>query len=197
MGKQVEKIHLHLAFSDLKWHLWGFTHLPRRKMNHMILPREGSLSLALIFPPQWLYSKQLLCSLLILLFFLFLGPCLQHTEVPRLGVKLELQLPTNLTATAMQDLSHVCNWQHSSWLHEILNPLNKARDRTPNLVDTDVPRCSSCTHWATMGTPQFYILMLSKKCALGLKPHGAGLWIYHLLALWHCANCYLSLLPCM
>ena len=32
---------------------------------------------------------------------------LQHVEIPRLGVKLELQLPTTATATAMQG-SELC-----------------------------------------------------------------------------------------
>ena len=35
-------------------------------------------------------------------------------EVPRLGVKSELQLPAYSTATATQDPSHVCNIHHSS-----------------------------------------------------------------------------------
>ena len=30
-------------------------------------------------------------------------------EVPRLGVELELQLPTYATATAISDLSHICD----------------------------------------------------------------------------------------
>ena len=34
---------------------------------------------------------------------LFLGLHQQHMEVPKLGVKLELQLSANTTATAMQD----------------------------------------------------------------------------------------------
>ena len=33
----------------------------------------------------------------------------RHMEVPRLGVKSELQLPVYATDTAMQDLSHVCD----------------------------------------------------------------------------------------
>lgn len=36
----------------------------------------------------------------ITLFFFFLGPQVQHVEVPRLGVELELQLPTYAIATA-------------------------------------------------------------------------------------------------
>ena len=53
-------------------------------------------------------------------------------EVPRLGVKseLELQLPAYATATARPDLSHVCNLHRSSWRRQGLNPLSRARDRT-------------------------------------------------------------------
>ena len=39
--------------------------------------------------------------------FFFLGPHLQHKEVPRLGVESELQLPAYTTATATPDLSHI------------------------------------------------------------------------------------------
>ena len=42
----------------------------------------------------------------------FLGLHLQHMEVPRLGVELELQLLGTATATAMQDLSCVCDLYH-------------------------------------------------------------------------------------
>ena len=63
-------------------------------------------------------------------------------EVPRLGVKLELQLPACSTATAMPDLSHVYNLQHSSRQRRILDPLSEARDRTGVLMDTSqVPFC--------------------------------------------------------
>ena len=65
-------------------------------------------------------------------FFLGLHPW--HTEVPRLGVKSELQLPAYDTATATQDLSWVCNLHHSSRHLRILNPLSKAMDRTRNLM---------------------------------------------------------------
>ena len=49
-------------------------------------------------------------------------------EVSRLGVELELQLPT--TATAMPDPSHICDLHHSSQQHRIPDPLSEARDRT-------------------------------------------------------------------
>ena len=44
-----------------------------------------------------------------LFIFALLGPPSEHMEVPRLEVKSELQLPTSTTATAMPDLSRVCN----------------------------------------------------------------------------------------
>ena len=51
-------------------------------------------------------------------------------EVRRLEVKLELQLPAYVTATATWDPSHDCNLHHS----QILNPLSKARNRTRILM---------------------------------------------------------------
>ena len=49
-------------------------------------------------------------------------------------VELELQLPAYTTATATQDMSHVCNRHHSSWQCQIFNPLSKTRDPTRNLM---------------------------------------------------------------
>ena len=57
-------------------------------------------------------------------------------EVPRLGVKEELQLPVYTTATATPDQSYVCDLHHSLWQHQILNPLSEARDQTLILMDT-------------------------------------------------------------
>ena len=64
------------------------------------------------------------CFLLLLLFvFLaFLGPHLWHMDVPRLGVKLELQLPAYTTVTATPDLSPVFDLHSSSRQCQILNP---------------------------------------------------------------------------
>jgi len=69
--------------------------------------------------------------------FLFLGLHLQHMEVPRLGVKSELQLPAYATATAMPDPSCICNLGHRLQQHRILNPLSKAGDWTHILTDDD------------------------------------------------------------
>ena len=57
-------------------------------------------------------------------------------KVSGLEVELELQLPAYTTATAMPDLSCICELHHSSWQHQILNSLNDARDQTHILVDT-------------------------------------------------------------
>ena len=65
----------------------------------------------------------------------FLGLHPEHMEVPRLGVKLELYLLTNPTATATLDPSLVRDLYHSSQQRWILNPLSEARDRTRILID--------------------------------------------------------------
>ena len=57
-------------------------------------------------------------------------------EVPRLGVKSELQLPAYTTAKVTLDLSHVCNLHHIKGKDQILNPLSEARDQTRILMDT-------------------------------------------------------------
>ena len=74
---------------------------------------------------------------------------LRHVEVPRLGVKLDLQLPPYTTATATQDLRCVCDLHHSSQQHPIFNPLREARDWTHILMVTN----QVCYHWATTWIP--------------------------------------------
>ena len=60
--------------------------------------------------------------------FFFFRANLWHMEVPRLGVESKLELLAYTTATATQDLSHICDLHHSSQQRRILNPLSKARD---------------------------------------------------------------------
>ena len=77
--------------------------------------------------------------------FFFLGSHLQHLQVPRLMVELELQLPAYVTDIAIQeshttdtatwDPSSLRDLHHSSWQYQILNPLNEARDRAHTLMD--------------------------------------------------------------
>ena len=57
-------------------------------------------------------------------------------EVPRLVVKLELQLQAYTTATAMPGPSHIFDLCPSLQQHWIFNPLSEARDWTHILVDT-------------------------------------------------------------
>ena len=59
------------------------------------------------------------------------GPHEHHIDVPRLWVKLELQLLAYTT-----DLNHICDLHHSSWQCGILNVLSGARDQTHILMDT-------------------------------------------------------------
>ena len=80
---------------------------------------------------------------------LFLGLHLWHMEVPRLGVKLELQLPVCATATAQRDPSCLCDLHYSLWQCLIPNPLSEVRYRTYNLMDTS----QICFHCAAAGTP--------------------------------------------
>ena len=55
-------------------------------------------------------------------------------EVPRLGVKLELQLPAYTAAIATWDLSHLHHSSRQCW---ILKLLREARDQTLVLMDTN------------------------------------------------------------
>ena len=69
-------------------------------------------------------------------FVFFLGLHPWPMEVPRLGVKSELQLPA-ATATATWDLSCICDLHPSLRHHQILNPRSEAGDRTCILTDTN------------------------------------------------------------
>ena len=61
-------------------------------------------------------------------FFVFLGLHPRYMEVPRLGVKSELEPPVYTTAKAARDPRRTCELCHSSRQHWILNPLSEARD---------------------------------------------------------------------
>ena len=105
------------------------------------------------------------------LFLVFLGPHLQHMEIPRRGVKSELQLLAYIIATAMPDPSCICSLDHSSWQPWILNPLSEARDQTCFLEDAN----QICFLWATMvfkilmkkSAPSFFLYILV--CLLNAK----------------------------
>ena len=85
-------------------------------------------------------------------FFSFLRQYLRHIEVPRLQVTLDLKLQAYATATATPDPSCLCDLQHSSWQHWILNPLSETKDQNHTLKDTSLV----CKCWATIETPFFF-----------------------------------------
>ena len=98
----------------------------------------------------------------IYIYMIFLGLHPQRIEVPRLGVESELELLAYAAGrsepkSAMPDLSCIYNLHHSSWQGQILNPLNKSRDRTYILLDT----IQVHNHCATTGTPYNNILVFS------------------------------------
>jgi len=80
-------------------------------------------------------------SYVFLNFFVILGPHPWHMEVPRLGVELDLQLPSYAIATATLDSRQVFDLHHSSGKCQILNPLSEARDQTHTLMDTSWVCC--------------------------------------------------------
>ena len=57
-------------------------------------------------------------------------------EDPGLRAELELQLQAYTTAITLPDPSYVCDLHQSSWQHQIINPLSKARDQTHIIMDT-------------------------------------------------------------
>ena len=69
--------------------------------------------------------------LVVVFFFVFLGPHPWYMEVPRLESNQRAA-----TATATPDLSCICDLHHSSWQYRILNPLSKARDWIHVLIDS-------------------------------------------------------------
>ena len=91
---------------------------------------------------------------------LLFGPHLRHnTQVPKLGVKSELQLLTYTTGTATPDPSRICNLYHSSWQCRILDPLRG-------------PRIEPASSWILVGfvssAPQWKLLFLFFKLYFSL-----------------------------
>ena len=118
-----------------------------------------------IIPPHFVYW---------LVLFL-LGPYLQPMEVPRLGVKSELQLPTYTTATA--DLSCICDLCCSLRQCQILNPLSEARDRSHILMGSSWV-LNSQSH--NKNSQLFYYILLLLILWRLLCGHRSVWWKYHL-----------------
>ena len=122
----------YLIVLPTSWKLFSITYIIF-KMSFEV----GILSLLffLKFKIQFLQGSPVWClNISKVIFFFFLGLHLQHMEIPRLGIKLELQLLA--TATVTQDPKHICHLHHSSQKCWFLNPLSEVRDWTCILIDT-------------------------------------------------------------
>ena len=108
---------------------------------------------------KWISSYSLwffnLFIFILFVYFYFWGPKSGHMELPRLGLESKPQLPAYATATATQDLSHVCDLYHRSPQCWVLNPLSEARNWTHNLMVTSW----ICVCCATTGTPCIFFLI--------------------------------------
>ena len=107
-------------------------------MRKQVIPLKSPLVLLYVsFLSFWLYY--------LIAFFLpslpsFIPLFLQHMEVPRLKVKLDLKLLAYTTATATPHPSRVCHPHHSSYQCWLFNLLSRARDWTCILMDTSQVR---------------------------------------------------------
>ena len=99
-------------------------------------------------PPNIAYTIIYCCSLRTLFFFLFLWPHPWQKEVPKLGIKLELQLKAYATVRATLELSHICDIYCGFQQYWILNQSSKAKDQTCILTETTL----GSLNWATMGS---------------------------------------------
>ena len=97
---------------------------------------------------DWLLPPFYFIILLYFIFRSFLGSHPWRMEVPRLGIKSELQLLAHTTATATPHPSRICNLCHSSRQCWIFNPVSEAREWTCILMDASQIHF----HWATTGT---------------------------------------------
>ena len=109
-------------------------HLTPELRGMLLCPRAFCMLLQLFvnFRLGTIFYFFLFLLLFVVVVIVFLGPHLQHMEVPRLGVESELQLQAYDTAMAMLVLrlvlSCICDLHHSLWQPQILNPVSEARN---------------------------------------------------------------------
>ena len=105
--------------------------------------------------------KSVFLNSFIFKFFLFrAAPAVYGSS--QVGIKLELHLLVYATAVEMTDLSHIHNLCCSLWQWQILNPLNKARDWTCILMDTNWVLNPLSHNWNSY----FWILLEIKSLSL-------------------------------
>ena len=120
------------------------------------------------------------------LFFFFLQPRLWHMEVPRLGVKWELQLLAYTTAAAIPDPSLICNLCCSLWQCEVFKPLSQARDQTHILMIL----VRFLTRWTIIGTPIEMAVFPAFNWFCNLIKNHLGISLSHSrLRIWCCHCC--------
>ena len=132
-------------------------------------PASPAVEFCIWLCSKWLRLLIFLCCCLWLqlrFFFFFLGPHLWHMEVPRPGMKSELQLPAYTTLWIRAASVTYVTAQDNVW---ILNPLSKARKRTHILTDASRIRFQE----ATMGTPATQIFNWKPRMSSLLK----GPWL--------------------
>ena len=120
---------------------------------HVLWLSTHSLPKSILHPPSP-YSASMASLRFFCLFACFLGPHPWHMKIPRLGVKLALQLldlPNSHSQSKAGPKPHLPPTPHSSGQCQILNPLSEARNWTHILMDPSWV----CYHWATTGTPHW------------------------------------------
>ena len=108
-------------------------------------------------------------------FFCFLGPHLRHTEVPRLGVELELQLPSYTTGTATWDPGCICDLYTTAHI----NTRSLAHWGRPGMEPTCSWMVVFVHCWATKGTPLYTLLNLVPEDSPGPISHSIPLYQFH------------------
>ena len=86
--------------------------------------------------------------------FCLSGPHQWRMEVPRLGVKSELQPPAYARTTETWDLSHICNLHHTTAHGNARSVTHWARPGIEPMSSWML--VGFINHWATMGTPYFF-----------------------------------------
>ena len=78
------------------------------------------------------FALRVVLDIPVFFFLFFLQPHPRHMDIPRLGVELELQVPAYATATAMLDLSCMCDPCCRLQQYRIFNPPSKAQGSKPH-----------------------------------------------------------------
>ena len=107
---------------------------------HPLVPSNHHSILLLLW--VWLFYFYFIYLINLFIFCFILGLHPQHMEVPRLGVRSELQLPACTTVTATGDPGCTCDSHHRPQLTATptVNPLGESRDRIHNrMVPSRIP----------------------------------------------------------